>query len=216
MTTTTNLTLFEIGDEMQALNAILDEIGGDVTDEEADATIDRWIKENEKHLDQKLEDYGKLIRYREMMAAWRKSERERLAALEKTDNGTIDRLKKRLLNFFQFQNIKAKETPSFKFTRAGNGGKRALKILGDVIRHLDFPGPNVDPDLVPAKYRSTVKITILDLDKVRADLEECERLQALFEQAVITEEQFNKQVAGYWTAMEVARLEPRGEHIRVK
>jgi len=123
-------TLLEIGDEravhMTALQDILFELGGDVTDEEAAAAIDAWLTEADIPLKQKLDGYGAVIRERELKAAARKSEADRLAALASTDSNTVKRLKERLRWFFEAEGIDKIETDRFQFALAANGGKAPI------------------------------------------------------------------------------------------
>lgn len=118
-----NATLYEIRDDLEALHALLYEVGGDITEDEAAAAIDAWLRETDEALRSKLDRYAALIRETEAKAASRKEEADRLAALAVTDLNTVKRLKERLQWFFEDQGIEKLETDRFKFTVANNGGK---------------------------------------------------------------------------------------------
>lgn len=153
-------TLYEIKDDLDALHALLYEVGGDITEEEAEAAVDAWLRETDEALKDKLDRYAALIRETEAKAASRKEEADRLAALATTDLNTVKRLKARLQWFFEDQGIDKLETSRFKFTLANNGGKARV-----VVR--------VPIDDLPEWAR---RVTIAaDMDAIRGEIEERER-----------------------------------------
>lgn len=121
-------TLFEIGADTQALNDLLVELEGDISDPAVAEAIDGWLNETSTALDKKLDGYGALIREREAKAAARKAEAQRLLDLAKTDENTVKRLKERLQFFFDANGITKQETARFKFSVVANGGKLPLII----------------------------------------------------------------------------------------
>lgn len=125
-------TLYEIRDDLEALHALLYEVGGDITEEEAEAAIDAWLRETDEALKDKLDRYAALIRETEAKAASRKEEADRLAALATTDLNTAKRLKARLQWFFEDQGIEKMETERFKFTLANNGGRAPVIVRAPV------------------------------------------------------------------------------------
>jgi hypothetical protein len=153
-------TLLEIADEravhLTALEDLLFEVGGDVTDEEAAAAIDAWLAEADAPLKQKLDAYASVIRERELKAAARKAEADRVAALARTDANAVARLKERLKYFFESEGLQKIETDRFKFSISGNGG------LAPVIVH-------VDPEQLPEwAQRKTVTA---DIEAIRGEIE---------------------------------------------
>lgn len=151
-------TLFEIRDDLNALADLLAEVGGDVTEADAEAAIDAWLAETEGATKAKLDSYAALIREVETRAAGRKAEAERLAALAKADSGTVDRLKARLLWFMQDQQLDKVETERFRLTVCANGGKPPVRLL-------------VPPETLPAEYRREKVIVSADTDTIREALE---------------------------------------------
>lgn len=128
-------TLLEIGDErarhMEALEALLVEIGGDVSDEDVDAAITAWLNEADAPLKEKLDAYGAVIREKELLAAARKAEADRLTALARTDTNTVERLKDRLKLFLEAEGLQKFEANRFKFSISGNGGPPPLTVDTD-------------------------------------------------------------------------------------
>lgn len=122
-------TLYAIKADLDALKDLLYEVGGDVTDADADAAITAWLHETDEALRSKLDRYAALIRELESSATSRKVESDRLASLATTDLNTVKRLKDRLQEFFEAEGMDRYETLRFKFTLAGNGGKAPVHVL---------------------------------------------------------------------------------------
>lgn len=151
-------TLFEIGADAQALNELLIELEGDISDPAVAEAIDEWLQENSVALDKKLDGYGALIREREALAEARKAEAARLQALAKTDENTAKRLKERLQYFFEERGITKQETARFKFSVVANGGKAPLLI-----------DEGICPEDMPEVWQ---KVTVdFDRDAIRQALE---------------------------------------------
>lgn len=140
-------SLYEIRNDFEALDALLYEVGGDVTDEQANAAITEWLQENRLALREKLDGYGAKIRERELLAKARREEADRIYALAKTDEALVERLKERLKWFFETEGIDRLETDRFKFSLATNGGKAPLKVY-ELPENLpdEFQKVNVAPD----------------------------------------------------------------------
>lgn len=151
-------TLFQIGADAQALNDLLVELEGDISDPAVAEAIDEWLQETGDALDKKLDGYGALIREREALAAARKAEAQRLLDLAKTDENTVKRLKDRLQFFFENNGISKQETARFKFSLAANGGKAPVIIDG-----------NYKPDEVPFSFQK--QVVDFDKEEIRKALE---------------------------------------------
>lgn len=122
-------TLFEIGQDMEALDNLLEELGGDVSDEVVFAAIDGWLNENAENLKEKADRYGALIQQRLAIAKARKEEAARIAALGAADERFGKALKARLKVFMEEHKMQKFETETFKFAIQANGGLRALNLL---------------------------------------------------------------------------------------
>jgi hypothetical protein len=186
------LTLFDIGVEMEQLKNYIEGLGGDVTDPDVEIAIDAWLADNETRLEEKLEGYGWLIRQEAGIGAVRKAEADRMADLAKVNMNLADRLKRRLTEFFKAHALKTVQTTSFKFNLQGSGGKRPLRMAESVQDNIK---------LLPRKYLKTV--TVVDTDKLRADLEEMSA-------KIPTGPATTKDLAG------LAWLEPLGQHLVIK
>lgn len=154
----TTSTLYAIGADMEALADLLHEVGGDVSEDDAEAAIDRWLEENAHALGDKLDGYGTIIRQFEERAAFRKAEADRLRALAQTDENNVKRLKDRLRWFFETHGIQKQETARFKFSLAANGGKAPLELL-------------VPPEEIPSAWRTEVVTYRPETDAIREALE---------------------------------------------
>lgn len=157
-------TLYEIGQDMEALAALLEETGGDVSDEQAGAALDAFLAESADALAEKLDGYGAIIREFEARAAFRKAEAARLAALAATDEGNVKRMKERLRWFFEAHDIPKVETPRFKFSLATNGGARPVSLA-------------VPPEALPETYRVERVTYSANTEAIRAALEAGEPLE---------------------------------------
>lgn len=157
-------TLYAIGAELDALEDLLTEVGGDVTDADAEAAIDQWLAESKDALRTKLDSYGALIREFEGRAALRKAEADRLRALAATDENNVRRMKDRLRWFFEAHEMTKVETARFKFTLSNNGGATPVEV-------------RVPAETLPDWCRVETLSYRADLDAIRRRLEAGEALE---------------------------------------
>lgn len=141
-------TLREIDQDMRALEALLSEVGGEVTDEAAEAAIDKWLKENAHNLEKKIDSYATVIREAELREKERLDEADRLRALAATDASIQKRLKDRLRYFMEQGNVKEVQGRYHRVRLANNGGKQPVEITKDV-REIpeDFVRVRVEPNV---------------------------------------------------------------------
>ena len=83
-------------------------------------------------LDQKIENYGFIIRNFESEDAALDAEIKRLQARQKTARRAVERLKESLFNSLKATNRKEVTTSHFKFSICSAGGKKPVVITGDV------------------------------------------------------------------------------------
>jgi hypothetical protein len=152
--------LFTISDDLLALENLLDEIGGDVTDESAELAIDTWLAELKDEASNKLENYGHLIKVLESEAEALKLEADRLKAKQKTAENKAARLKSRLETFLKLNGIDKIQSKTFTFALQKAGGKPRF-ILSDEFTDT--------PEELPAHLRR-VKYEP-DLVAIRAEVE---------------------------------------------
>lgn len=126
-------TILEISDDLLALADLMEENAGADGEipPEAAVAIEAWFAELSKDRDRKLDNYGALVREKQLRAAARKEELERLQIRVRVDENQVKFLKNRLLLFLDLQKVAKVETARYKFSCRGNGGVQALKLPDD-------------------------------------------------------------------------------------
>lgn len=152
-------SLFEISEDLNFLSDFLTETGGDITDEQLEAEIDKWLADTTAERDVKIDNYCALIKDFEAKAEARKVEAARIASLGTTDHNAAARLKSRLHEFFKLHNIDKVETLRFKVARTKNGGALPLIIDADLL---------LKPETIPELYREVTYAP--DRGVIRQDL----------------------------------------------
>lgn len=135
-------SLFEIGEDLQALEDLLLEQGGDVTDEDVERILDEWFKREGEAEADKVDRYVALIKTMLARSAMRAHEAQRIAERAKIDENGAERLKRRLIAYMQLMGKKTIEGLRFRTTLAGNGGKKRMTIVD-----------GTKPEDVPLMYR---------------------------------------------------------------
>lgn len=158
-------TLYEITADLIALDDLLTETGGDISDEAAAAAIDSWLALLGGERDDKLDGYCWLIREIEARGEARKAESARLAALASTDTNATKRLKERMMLMMELTGTPKIETKHFKIGVCANGGKQPVELRPEV---------QANPAMLPPNYQR-VKIEA-DTDAIREALEAGETL----------------------------------------
>lgn len=146
--------LFDIGNDLIALEELLDETAGDVSDPAAEQAITDWMAEFEEEQAVKVDRYISLIRKKESEQAAAKIEKEHYGKIERVRSNCIARLKERMLIHLRDTNQrKIQSATGRSITIQANGGEVPLL--------LDF----VDPAKVESRFQ---KVTIeLNKDAVR-------------------------------------------------
>tara|TARA_R100000654_G_scaffold41242_2_gene67364 strand:+ start:1261 stop:1770 length:510 start_codon:yes stop_codon:yes gene_type:complete len=138
-------TLYEISDDLKALEELLIEQGGDVSTPADEDVVMSWLQENQEQLEKKLENYGRMIRELEARSKARLEEAKRLKTRATVDANAAQNLKERLMWFMQERGTKKVETDSFRFSVRKNGGRAPLIYdANDVPKDymMVFPTPN--------------------------------------------------------------------------
>lgn len=156
-------TLYEIGEDLRALDELLSEVGGDVSEADAEQAIDQFLAENRDALATKLDGYGAVLRAMEADAAFCEAEAARLSERATVRRNNVKRMKARLCQFFEAHGIPKVETPRFRFALTANGGKAPLSVT-------------IPPDALPEPYRVERVVYSADNDAIRAALEAGELL----------------------------------------
>ena len=116
-------SLLDIQDDFLALDDLIDEVGGEITDPRVEHALDSLIHEMGVERDRKLDGYCAFIRELELRSAARNEEVERLQLRIKRDVNVIIWLKTRMIEFLRSINTKKVETDRFVMSRCANGGK---------------------------------------------------------------------------------------------
>lgn len=164
-------SLFQIGEHFYALESILIDNDGEITEE-----VDQWLEEYQAKEEDKVDAYCYLIQKFEDIA----QEAQRLAGRASSYNKKAGQLKSRLKQYLELRGKDKVETNKFTVTVCSNGGKLPL-LLKPGITAEDLP------DHYVRIYREP------DMNQLR--------------QALLTGEE---------EAENVAKLLPRGTHLRIK
>lgn len=148
-------SLTDISQDIDALDDLLDEIGGDITD--CEKAVDGWFAELGAERDRKINGYGNLIADITNRAEVRQQRAAEMLALAEIDKKKVAFLKQRLLEFFQLHGITRLDTECFRFTRCNNGGKQPMWCE--------------EPERLPDEYRRQVITYKPESEKIRAELE---------------------------------------------
>jgi hypothetical protein len=143
---------FQIGDEELALHAILEEVGGDMSDEEAEAAIEAWFAEIEQDVEKKVDGYCALVKHFAKVAEARKEEAKRIEAMAKADANRAEKLKTRLHEFMRTTNRPKIETLRFKVRRQTNS------VAPFVIKQDYLDNPDLLPEGLYKKVPHTAAI----------------------------------------------------------
>lgn len=155
-------TIYEISEDMAALDALLAETGGEITPE-AEAAFAAFEAELAANLHSKTDAYCALIAEIDARAAARKAEAKRLADRAKTDERAADALRERLRFVWETRKLGKVETDRFTVSLAKNGGKAPLDIRCGV-------------EDLPAWAVKRETVVTVDKDAIRARLDAGEPL----------------------------------------
>lgn len=192
-------TLWEIGSDLEALEALLMEVGGDVTDEEAEKAIDAWLEETREAEAQKLDRYGALIRTLEARAEIQEKEAARLMERAQVNRNAVKRLKDRLLMHLELTGRTKADGHLYSFTVAKNGGKLPLET------------DPVDPmDVEPRFRRASLVLMAPTEETLEALREQCKRLDVTLDTEAV------RDALDAGEPVPFARYGERGKHLRIK
>jgi hypothetical protein len=145
---TTKQSLFLIGEHFHALESLLEENGGEITEE-----IDQWLTEYQAKQDDKIDAYCYLIQKFEEIA----EESKRLADRSSSYYKKAKSLKDRLKLYLESKGTQKIETPRFTVSVCGNGGLQPVKLH-----------EGIQPETLPDDYTRT--FTEPDMDAIRQAL----------------------------------------------
>lgn len=128
-------SLFNISEDLEKLNDLLDEVGDDA---EQQTLIQQWFETLGEERDKKLDGYAALISEMSAKAEVRKAEAKRMQELAAVDDNRARLLKDRLKSFFQQHDIKTINTDRYRLSLAKNGGRAPL-ILDENLAVTSLP-----------------------------------------------------------------------------
>lgn len=140
------MKLFDITDDMQALDDLLAEVGGDVSDPKVAAAVEAWFAELDHSLSAKVDNYAALITSMRARADVRRQEAERLARRAQVDEASADWLASRLLSALDARGTKKLETDRYAVSVVGNGGKQPLVLDTEIPVEWNRTVTKVEPD----------------------------------------------------------------------
>jgi len=132
--TVANQTLWNIGEQMQALDDLLADC--EWNDPKTQQTLQAWADEIGADFAIKLDNCCAFIRTLEARIDARKEEAARLAGRATVDSNNLKHLKEYVLKVMEWHKVKTIDTPRFKVTARANGGKQPLECL---VKPEDLP-----------------------------------------------------------------------------
>ncbi len=155
-------TLWNIQDDMLALEELLDETGGDISDPRCEAAFDQFAAELASDFNRKADGYAGFIAEQTALAEVRKTESDRLLKRSKISKNLADALKTRLKIAMDTLGKTKHETTRYKLSVCNPGGIKPIHIMDTFEKN---------PETLPEKYRRKVESFVIDKDAIRADLE---------------------------------------------
>lgn len=122
----TAMKLWEITDELDEIGALIAEAGGELTPE-----MEERLDATEEALKAKVESVALFIRDRELEAKKAKEEKDRLAAIQKAHENTVEGLKTYLLRCLSRAGVEKVETHRARVRRQ-TSGTPSIDYHGDV------------------------------------------------------------------------------------
>lgn len=192
-------TLWEIGDDLRALDDLLYEVGGDVSEAEAEAAIDEWLTETRRAEADKVDAYAALIKTFEARAKAKKAEARHLQDRARIEENAAKNMKERMKLYLEAKGERKVDGNLHGFTVAGTGGRAPVDI------------DDVDARELPTPYRRARMVLLHPTDETLDALEDqCQRLDVEPDKDAIRE----ALEAG--EDLPFARLGERGTHLRVR
>lgn len=189
LNTTTNVrrSLFDIGSDFEALEAILQECEGDISDPKATAAVDEWFEEIQTNEQQKVGAYLWILRKWQAEADMAKAQAERMESFAKVRAGRIAVLKSRMFEYMQRRGVTELLSPMGEKVRIQpNGGKQAMRVREPFVDDIEAIISNAtaspisigadalnlySPEFLESLRPYLVAVVKLDETKVRSDLE---------------------------------------------
>ncbi len=125
--------LWEIAADVLALDALIEEVDGDLTDPRVEAAWLAWMGENDGNEGRKIDGYVNWIRFKESQAMAAKAEAVRYAKIMKTCENIVAWQEKRLKDYLILTKRDKILTETGRTVAiVKNGGVQALDIASDL------------------------------------------------------------------------------------
>lgn len=151
-------TLLTISDDVLALQSLIEDVDGDLTDPRVCAAIEAWEAELRSDLTAKVDNYAALIREMEHRAGAREDEARRIMELGRRDSATASWLKERLRSAFERLGIPKVDTDRFSVGLQRNGGLAPLAV-------------DLEPEQLPEWAQVRTVVVKADSKEIRRRLE---------------------------------------------
>lgn len=133
-------TLVEISEDMERLDMMLEERGGDLESPQVEAAVDLWFSLLQEEATEKFDNYAALITHYRLLSEARSAEADRLKAMSKADEARANWLKQKLENFFNKHGIRRRDTRRFRLLIQAHGGQLPVEI-------------DVPPEKLPIRFQ---------------------------------------------------------------
>ncbi len=153
----TKKTIFDIVGDFQALDDLLDEAGGDVSEEQTAQAVEEFLAELQGSFEDKADGYARVIDDFKGRSATLKAEADRCAAMAKAEANKAKRLAGLLEQAMRMTGQRRIKTALHVFAIQKHGGKRKLDIHA--------------PCDVPWQFVVTKKVSEISKDAIRAAIE---------------------------------------------
>ena len=151
-------SIFDIGNDLQAIERLIEERDGDISDPEVAETISLWLAEFDAERAEKADRYVNLIRKWETEAAAAKAEAEQYQKAAQVRANRVRSLKQMLQMHMEASNLSKIETATGRVIAIqNNGGVVPMEVT------------ETDPTALPDQYVRMVRV--IDNSAIRADLE---------------------------------------------
>ncbi|HKX31345.1 MAG TPA: siphovirus Gp157 family protein [Blastocatellia bacterium] len=207
--------LHEIGADLEALDDLLINLGGEISDDEIGAAIEALFDQIGQERDEKIRRICGLIANKEASAKMCEAESKRLKRMAEVEQNGAERLKKRLKQFFEDHKITKLDLGIFKPRIQANGGSAPLIVP---------EGWRTSAAQAPEQFH---KVTVdLDTDAIRAAIQEYNKAAAAV-LADIEDPEERKAALDAWLAesdwaldlnrlLEGCAIGERGTHLRLR
>ena len=200
-------SLYQIGADLEALEQLMTDLEGEITDDQIGAAIEAWFDELGDERDEKIRRYCGLIEQMSLAVDMCKEASRRLQRLGRANENGADRLKNRLKQFFEDHKIDKLDLKTFK-----------PRLQANSARKLIYPTSwESEPAGAPERYHKVV--VALDSAILREDAEAFEaeflKLKEALANEAITLGEFEAK-ARELSENNPVRFAPRGNHIRLR